>query len=133
MVVKSGSADLRKGASFPPIAVGILAAMSRVNAETLAGTMFAGSCRLDGTLKPVVQGVLPVLQCARGKRIAAAELPAANAAKAAGRGRGVGDRGGSLKEVIGLLNGEQEMTPAVPADGSRSGRSRAVMKRILPM
>ncbi|MFQ7502266.1 MAG: hypothetical protein ACLRMJ_02430 [Alistipes finegoldii] len=39
---------------------------------------------------------------------------------------------GSLKEVIGLLNGEQEMTPAVPA-ARPFGARRAVMKRILPM
>ena len=55
VVVSLAPADLRKeGASFDlPIAVGILAAMSRVNAETLAGTMFAGELSLDGTLKPV--------------------------------------------------------------------------------
>lgn len=48
-------------------------------------------------------------------------LPAANAAEAAVV-EGVEVIGaGSLKEVIGLLNGEREMTPAVPADGEPFG------------
>lgn len=54
VVVSLAPADLRKeGASFDlPIAVGILAAMGRVDAGALGGTMFAGELSLDGTLKP---------------------------------------------------------------------------------
>ena len=127
VVVSLAPADLRKeGASFDlPIAVGILAAMSRVNAETLAGTMFAGELSLDGTLKPV-RGVLPMAVRAREEGLRRLVLPAANAAEAAVV-EGVEVIGaGSLKEVIGLLNGEREMTPAVPADrepfGAEAGR-----------
>lgn len=112
VVVSLAPADLRKeGASFDlPIAVGILAAMSRVNAETLAGTMFAGELSLDGTLKPV-RGVLPMAVRAREEGLRRLVLPAANAAEAAVV-EGVEVIGaGSLKEVIGLLNGEREMTP----------------------
>ena len=122
VVVSLAPADLRKeGASFDlPIAVGILAAMSRVNAETLAGTMFAGELSLDGTLKPV-RGVLPMAVRAREEGLRRLVLPAANAAEAAVV-EGVEVIGaGSLKEVIGLLNGEREMTPAVPADGEPFG------------
>ena len=122
VVVSLAPADLRKeGASFDlPIAVGILAAMSRVNAETLAGTMFAGELSLDGTLKPV-RGVLPMAVRAREEGLRRLVLPAANAAEAAVV-EGVEVIGaGSLKEVIGLLNGEREMTPAVPADGESFG------------
>ena len=63
VVVSLAPADLRKeGASFDlPIAVGILAAMGRVDAGALGGTMFAGELSLDGTLKPV-RGVLEVLR-----------------------------------------------------------------------
>ena len=84
VVVSLAPADLRKeGASFDlPIAVGILAAMSRVNAETLAGTMFAGELSLDGTLKPV-RGVLPMAVRAREEGLRRLVLPAANAAEAA--------------------------------------------------
>lgn len=122
VVVSLAPADLRKeGASFDlPIAVGILAAMSRVNAETLAGTMFAGELSLDGTLKPV-RGVLPMAVRAREEGLRRLVLPAANAAEAAVV-EGVEVIGaGSLKEVIGLLNGEREMAPAVPADGEPFG------------
>ena len=126
VVVSLAPADLRKeGASFDlPIAVGILAAMSRVNAETLAGTMFAGELSLDGTLKPV-RGVLPMAVRAREEGLRRLVLPAANAAEAAVV-EGVEVIGaGSLKEVIGLLNGEREMTPAVPADGEPFGAESA--------
>ena len=83
VVVSLAPADLRKeGASFDlPIAVGILAAMSRVDAETLAGTMFAGELSLDGTLKPV-RGVLPMAVRAREEGLRRLVLPAANAATA---------------------------------------------------
>ena len=66
VVVSLAPADLRKeGASFDlPIAVGILAAMGRVDAGALGGTMFAGELSLDGTLKPV-RGVLPMAVRAR--------------------------------------------------------------------
>ena len=122
VVVSLAPADLRKeGASFDlPIAVGILAAMGRVDAGALGGTMFAGELSLDGTLKPV-RGVLPMAVRAREEGLRRLVLPAANAAEAAVV-EGVEVIGaGSLKEVIGLLNGEREMTPAVPADGESFG------------
>ena len=115
VVVSLAPADLRKeGASFDlPIAVGILAAMSRVNAETLAGTMFAGELSLDGTLKPV-RGVLPMAVRARGEGLRRLVLPADNAREAAVV-EGIDVLGaGSLKEVMALLNGEAEIVPAVP-------------------
>ena len=58
VVVSLAPADLRKeGASFDlPIAVGILAAMGRVDAGALGGTMFAGELSLDGTLQPFAAG-----------------------------------------------------------------------------
>ena len=55
VVVNLAPADLRKeGAGFDlPIAVGILAAMGRIDAGAVAGTMFVGELSLDGSLKPV--------------------------------------------------------------------------------
>ena len=66
VVVSLAPADLRKeGAGFDlPIAVGILAAMGRIDAGAVAGTMFVGELSLDGSLKPV-RGVLPVAVRAR--------------------------------------------------------------------
>ena len=60
VVVSLAPADLRKeGAGFDlPIAVGILAAMGRIDAGAVAGTMFVGELSLDGSLKPV-RGLLP--------------------------------------------------------------------------
>ena len=84
VVVSLAPADLRKeGASFDlPIAVGILAAMGRVDAGALGGTMFAGELSLDGTLKPV-RGVLPMAVRARDEGLRRLVLPADNAREAA--------------------------------------------------
>ena len=86
VVVSLAPADLRKeGASFDlPIAVGILAAMGRVDAGALGGTMFAGELSLDGTLKPV-RGVLPMAVRARDEGLRRLVLPADNAREAADR------------------------------------------------
>ena len=115
VVVSLAPADLRKeGASFDlPIAVGILAAMSRIGAEALAGTMFAGELSLDGSLKPV-RGVLPMAVRAREEGLRRLVLPAANAAEAAVVDGIEVIGAGSLKEVVALLNGEAEIAPAVP-------------------
>lgn len=61
VVVNLAPADLRKeGSGFDlPIAVGILAAMGRIDAEAVDGTMFIGELSLDGSVKPV-RGVLPL-------------------------------------------------------------------------
>ena len=115
VVVSLAPADLRKeGASFDlPIAVGILAAMGRVDAGALGGTMFAGELSLDGTLKPV-RGVLPMAVRARGEGLRRLVLPADNAREAAVV-EGIDVLGaGSLKEVMALLSGEAEIVPAVP-------------------
>ncbi|MCM1150876.1 MAG: magnesium chelatase, partial [Alistipes senegalensis] len=66
VVVNLAPADLRKeGAAFDlPIAVGILAAMSRIEASAVADTLFAGELSLDGSVK-AVRGILPVAMQAR--------------------------------------------------------------------
>ena len=113
VVVSLAPADLRKeGASFDlPIAVGILAAMGRVDAGALGGTMFAGELSLDGTLKPV-RGVLPVAIRARSEGLRRVVLPAENAAEAAVVD-GIGVIGvTTLREVVydiggGIPNGKK--------------------------
>ena len=133
VVVSLAPADLRKeGASFDlPIAVGILAAMGRVDAGALGGTMFAGELSLDGTLKPV-RGVLPMAVRARGEGLRRLVLPADNAREAAVV-EGIDVLGaGSLKEVMALLNGEAEIVPAVPGAAELSaaapGESSAAIR-----
>ena len=84
VVVNLAPADLRKeGAAFDlPIAVGILAAMGRVDAAAVADTLFAGELSLDGTVKSV-RGVLPMAVQARRDGVRRLVIPAANAAEAA--------------------------------------------------
>jgi len=113
IVVNLAPADLRKeGAAFDlPIAVGILAAMGRVDAGAVADTLFAGELSLDGSVK-AVKGILPIAIQARRDGIRRLVVPAANAAEAAVV-EGIGAFGaGSLREVIAFLNGEAGITPA---------------------
>ncbi len=127
VVVNLAPADLRKeGAAFDlPIAVGILAAMGRVDAAAVADTLFAGELSLDGTVKSV-RGVLPMAVQARRDGVRRLVIPAANAAEAAVVG-GVEVVGvANLRETVAWLNGEAELAPAVAAEceaaASVSGR-----------
>lgn len=116
VVVNLAPADLRKeGAAFDlPIAVGILAAMSRIDAAAVADTLFAGELSLDGSLRPV-RGVLSIAMQARRDGVRRIVVPAANAAEAAVV-EGIEVYGiGSLREAIALLNGEVQAAPAVAA------------------
>ncbi len=116
VVVNLAPADLRKeGAAFDlPIAVGILAAMGRIDAGAVGDTLLAGELSLDGTVKPV-RGVLPMAVQARRDGIRRLVVPAANAAEAAVV-EGVEAIGvWSLRETIAYLNGEEELAPATPA------------------
>lgn len=114
IVVNLAPADLRKeGSGFDlPIAVGILAAMSRIDPAELSDTMLVGELSLDGSVKPV-RGVLPLAVRARAEGLKRLILPVANAAEAAV----VDDLEvigvGNLKQTVAFLNGEQTLTPAV--------------------
>lgn len=106
VVVNLAPADLRKeGSGFDlPIAVGILAAMERVDADAVGATMFVGELSLDGTLKPV-RGVLPLALRARSEGLRLV-LPAANAPEAAVVDGLEVIGAGSLHEVVAWLQGE---------------------------
>lgn len=124
VVVNLAPADLRKeGAGFDlPIAVGILAAMERVGAETVADTMFVGELSLDGSVKPV-RGVLPLAVRARQEGLRRLVLPAENAAEAAVV-EGIEAIGvTTLREVVAYLNDETEIASAVPAGDEPPERS----------
>ena len=70
-------------ASFDlPIAVGILAAMERIEGDLLAETMVAGELSLDGSVMPV-RGVLSLAIAARQAGLKRLILPIDNAAEAA--------------------------------------------------
>ena len=117
VVVSLAPADLRKeGAAFDlPIAVGILAAMERIDARAVAGTLFAGELSLDGTVK-AVRGVLPIAVCAQREGLRRLVLPAACAAEAAVV-EGLEVIGvESLRQVIAYLNGDERIAPAAAAE-----------------
>lgn len=84
VVVNLAPADLRKeGASFDlPIAVGILAAMQRIEERLLGETMCCGELSLDGSVMPV-RGVLSLAIAARETGLKRLILPRENAAEAA--------------------------------------------------
>lgn len=116
VVVNLAPADLRKeGAAFDlPIAVGILAAMERVQSGVLGDTMFAGELSLDGGIQPI-RGVLPLAVRARAQGLKRLVLPAENAPEAAVV-EGIEVIGvATLKEAIAFLNDGTGFTPAKPA------------------
>ncbi|MBQ3186258.1 MAG: YifB family Mg chelatase-like AAA ATPase [Alistipes sp.] len=116
VVVNLAPADLKKeGAAFDlPIAIGILAAMGRVEVGMLDDTMLAGELSLDGTVKPV-RGVLSLALAARQAGLRRLILARENVAEAAVVGElevlGVE----SLRQTIDFLNGEITLQPVAPA------------------
>ena len=125
VVVNLAPADLRKeGAGFDlPIAVGILAAMGRIDAAAVGDTMFVGELSLDGSLR-AVRGMLPLALAARREGLRRVVLPAENAAEAAVV-TGIEIVGaGTLREVVEYLNGERTIAPTLPSDADPFDPSR---------
>ena len=115
VVVNLAPAALRKeGAAFDlPIAVGILAAMERVKAAALEGTMFIGELSLDGSIRPV-PGVLPIAVLARRKGWRRLVLAPQNAAEAAIVDGIEVIPATNLRQLLDGLNGTAPLEPAVP-------------------
>ena len=125
VVVNLAPADLRKeGAGFDlPIAVGILAAMGRIDAGAVGDTMFVGELSLDGSLR-AVRGMLPLALAARREGLRRVVLPAENAAEAAVV-TGIEIVGaGTLREVVEYLNGERTIAPTLPSEADPFDSSR---------
>ena len=116
IVVNLAPADLRKeGSGFDlPIAVGILAAMERIDNRALEDTLLVGELSLDGSLRPV-RGVLPLAIHARQTGLRRMIVPADNAAEATVV-EGLEIFGvANLKQAAALLNGDETLQPAAPA------------------
>lgn len=79
VTVNISPASVRKRGIVPdlPVAVGILACMGVVPAESLKDVLFVGELGLDGQIKPV-RGVLPVVSEAARRGIGLCILPADN-------------------------------------------------------
>jgi magnesium chelatase family protein len=121
VTVNLAPADVKKeGSGFDlAIALGILGTTGILLKNNLQGSLFLGEMALDGGLRPI-KGALSIASMARQKKIRRLVLPAANACEAAVV-EGVDVYGmNSLPEVLDLINGTREFTPA------RANRSEAL-------
>ncbi|MBQ9120650.1 MAG: YifB family Mg chelatase-like AAA ATPase [Lachnospiraceae bacterium] len=83
VTINLSPADLRKeGTAFDlPIAIAILTASGYLSEEMIAHTMFCGELSLNGELNPV-NGILPIVLCAKKEGLKRMILPLANRAEA---------------------------------------------------
>jgi magnesium chelatase family protein len=113
VTINMAPADIRKeGSAYDlTIAIGILAADKKINADNLAQYIIMGELALDGKLRPI-KGVLPIAIEAKEKGFKGIILPKPNADEAASVGGlevlGVEE----MKEVIDFFNGEITLQPA---------------------
>ncbi len=115
VVVNLAPAALRKeGAAFDlPIAVGMLAAMERMEPSALEETLFAGELSLDGSLRPV-PGVLPMAMLVRRMGWKRMVLPRQNAAEAAIVEGIEVIPVDNLRQLMAWINGAEQIEPARP-------------------
>ena len=114
LTINLSPADIRKeGSGYDlPLAIGILAAHSKVSDGMLSDYMMIGELGLDGKLKPV-NGILPVAILARKEKFKGLFVPRENAREAAvvdqldvyGRD--------NLTDVISFLNGSDQFEPTM--------------------
>ena len=113
MVFTSGQLPADPAAGTMPEGIAAQAELPLESVLSDALFKLAGELSLDGSLKPV-RGVLPVAVRARSEGLRRVVLPAGNAAEAAVVD-GIEVIGATtLREVVGYLNGEAEIAPAVP-------------------
>ena len=112
IVINLSPADVKKeGSAYDlPLAVGILAADERVNADRLSRYMLMGELSLDGTLRSV-KGALPMAILARSLGLDGFILPRANALEAAVVNNLNIYGADSLAEVVAFLNGDRDIAP----------------------
>lgn len=114
IVVNMAPADIRKeGSAYDlTIAIGILAASSQINAETVEQYIIMGELSLDGGLQPI-KGALPIAIEAQKQGFKGIILPKQNAREAAIVSKldvyGVEN----IKDVIAFFRGEAELEKTV--------------------
>lgn len=114
IVVNLAPADIRKEGSHYdlPIAVGILAAAGRMEAERLSQYVLLGELSLDGSIQPA-KGALPMAIMARSEGFEGVVVPRENAREAAVV-QGLKVYGvDTLNQVIELLEGRGTLEPTV--------------------
>ena len=107
-------ADIKKeGASFDlPIAIGLMSACEMIKCDNLSDFMITGELSLDGSVLPV-RGALPMAVKAREEGFKYMIVPEANVTEAAVVNKVTVYGVKSLSEVIGILEGRDEVKPTV--------------------
>lgn len=114
ITINLAPADLRKeGSSYDlPVAVGILAASEKIEAEHLHEYMIVGELGLDGKLQPI-RGALPIAIRARAEKFRGLIVPRQNVREAAVVNNLDVYGMDSLMDVIQFFNGSQQYEPTV--------------------
>ena len=114
ITINMAPADLRKeGSSYDlPIAVGLLAAMGKVKADSLSQYMLVGELGLDGNIQPV-RGALPIAIRARKEGFKGLIVPRQNIREAAVVNKLDVYGMDSILDVVRFLNGEAGFEPTV--------------------
>lgn len=112
VTVNMAPADLRKeGSGYDlPLAIGILSAMDKVDAEHLAEYMLVGELGLDGRLQPV-RGALPIAIRARKEKFKGLIVPKQNIREAAVVNNLDVYGMENLADVVAFFNGTAEFEP----------------------
>lgn len=112
ITVNMAPADLRKeGSGYDlPLAIGILAAMEKVNAGILDKYMLVGELGLDGRLQPV-RGALPIAIRARKEKFKGLIVPKQNIREAAVVNNLDVYGMDCLADVVAFLNGTMQFKP----------------------
>lgn len=112
ITVNMAPADLRKeGSGYDlPLAIGILAAMEKVNAGILDKYMLVGELGLDGRLQPV-RGALPIAIRARKEKFKGLIVPKQNIREAAVVNNLDVYGMDCLADVVAFLNGAMQFEP----------------------
>ena len=109
ITINMAPADLRKeGSAYDlPLAIGILAATGKMNADRLSQYMLVGELGLDGRIQPV-RGALPIAIRARKEAFKGLIVPQQNVREAAVVNQLEGYGMESIADVIRFLNGDDQ-------------------------
>ena len=114
ITVNLAPADIRKeGSAFDlPLAIGILAADSKVATDQLQDYMLVGELGLDGKLQPI-RGALPIAIRARAEKFKGLIVPSQNIREAAVVNNLDVYGMDNLMDVVSFFNGTQQFQPTV--------------------
>lgn len=113
ITINLAPADVRKeGSAFDlPIALGILIGTGQLSAPHIGRFLFLGELGLSGALRPI-RGALAIALTVRDRRLSGMILPEQNGAEAAAVA-GISVHGArTLREVVGFLEGNEELAGA---------------------